>query len=61
MDAASQRKLFCLWHQTTNAPCRLAALSAPSAEDVSDYTDLELIQHINVDCSRLTKLLNGGC
>ena len=38
----------------------LTALSGSSGDqDVSDCTDLELIQHINVDCSRLTKLLNG--
>ncbi|KAK2156732.1 hypothetical protein LSH36_206g01021 [Paralvinella palmiformis] len=36
---------------------RLTALSS-SNEDVTDFTDLELIQHINVDCNRLTKLLN---
>ena len=43
--------------------CRLTALSTPGEprEDVSDYTDLELIQHINVDIARLTKLLNGEC
>ena len=42
-------------------PFRLTALSAGSCDqDVSDHTAyLELIQHINVDCSRLTKLLNG--
>ena len=39
--------------------CSLTALSN-STEDVSDYTDIELIQHINVDCVRLMKLLNGG-
>ncbi|CAD5126032.1 DgyrCDS14209 [Dimorphilus gyrociliatus] len=27
-------------------------------EETTDHTDLELIQHINVDCARLTKLLN---
>ena len=36
---------------------RLTALSN-SNEDTSDYIDLELIQHINVDCVRLNKLLN---
>ena len=36
---------------------RLTALSNAS-EDTSDYIDLELIQHINVDCVRLNKLLN---
>ncbi|XP_013381612.1 neurofibromin-like [Lingula anatina] len=35
---------------------RLHALST-SSEDVSDTTDLELIQHINVDMHRLIKLL----
>ena len=30
-----------------------------SGEDVQDFTDLELIQHINVDCVRITKLLTG--
>ncbi|KAK2173204.1 hypothetical protein NP493_892g01057 [Ridgeia piscesae] len=59
----SSKVLFCLSQNNFTAvfnriSARLAALSAPSAEDVSDYTDLELIQHINVDCSRLTKLLN---
>lgn len=28
-------------------------------EEVGDYTDLELIQHINVDLDRLTKLISG--
>ena len=37
---------------------RLASLSSCN-DDTSDYTDLELIQHINVDCIRLTKLLTG--
>ena len=36
---------------------RLTALSNAS-EDTSDYIDLELIQHINVDCVRLNRLLN---
>ena len=36
---------------------RLTAMS--SSEEFSDITDIELIQHINVDCSRLIKLLNG--
>ncbi|CAH1800649.1 unnamed protein product [Owenia fusiformis] len=31
---------------------------ATSTEDYSDFTDLELIQHINVDCARLIKLFN---
>ncbi len=36
---------------------RLTALSN-SSEDTGDCIDLELIQHINVDCVRLNKLLN---
>jgi len=38
--------------------CRLATL-CNVGEDTSDITDIELIQHINVDCARLTKLLSG--
>jgi len=38
--------------------CRLATL-CNVGEDTSDITDIELIQHINVDCPRLTKLLSG--
>ena len=38
---------------------RLTALST-SSEDVTEYPDLELIQHINVDCIRLNKLLHGN-
>lgn len=30
-----------------------------STEENPDYTDLELIQHINVDVVKLTRLLNG--
>ena len=40
--------------------CRLATL-CNVGEDTSDITDIELIQHINVDCARLTKLLTGAC
>lgn len=36
---------------------RLVALV--QVEDSSDLSDLELIQHMNMDLSRLTKLLNG--
>ena len=36
----------------------LTALSTCN-EDQSDMSDLELIQHINVDIVRLIKLLNG--
>ena len=38
---------------------RLMTLSAVS-EDQSDLSDLELIQHLNVDVTRLTKLLSGN-
>jgi len=38
--------------------CRLMLLST-SSEDQSDLSDLELIQHLNVDVIRLTKLLSG--
>ncbi len=38
--------------------CRLTEPST-SSEDVTDSTDLELIQHIYMDINRLTKLLNG--
>lgn len=37
---------------------RLSELSV-SVEENPDYSDIELIQHINVDVDRLTKLLNG--
>lgn len=30
-----------------------------STDENPDYTDLELIQHINVDVVKLTRLLNG--
>lgn len=30
-------------------------------EETSDFSDIELIQHINVDVDRLTRLLNGNC
>ncbi|XP_064619782.1 neurofibromin-like isoform X5 [Lineus longissimus] len=33
-------------------------MQATSSEDAGDYTDLELIQHINVDVVRLIRLLN---
>ncbi len=36
---------------------RLVALA--QVEDASDLSDLELIQHMNMDLARLTKLLNG--
>ena len=36
---------------------RLVALS--QVEEASDLSDLELIQHMNMDLSRLTRLLNG--
>lgn len=32
---------------------------ASSPDENADYSDIELIQHINVDLSRLTKLLTG--
>ncbi|XP_066962551.1 neurofibromin isoform X3 [Macrobrachium rosenbergii] len=37
---------------------RLQELSASSTEENPDYSDIELIQHINVDVDRLVKLLN---
>jgi neurofibromin 1 len=37
---------------------RLQELSACNEEN-PDYSDIELIQHINVDVNRLTRLLNG--
>lgn len=37
---------------------RLQELSACNEEN-PDYSDIELIQHINVDVVRLTKLLSG--
>lgn len=37
---------------------RLQELSV-CIEENPDYSDIELIQHINVDVDRLTKLLNG--
>jgi len=37
---------------------RLQELSACSEEN-PDYSDIELIQHINVDVNRLIRLLNG--
>jgi hypothetical protein len=37
---------------------RLQELST-SSEENPDYSDIELIQYINVDVSRLTRLLNG--
>lgn len=40
-------------------PFRLMTLSNSGEEITEINTDLELIQHINVDCSRLTRLLNG--
>lgn len=42
----------CIFYRLSNLP--------PSADvDQSDLSDLELIQHINVDIHRLIKLLNG--
>lgn len=38
---------------------RLQELSTSSTEENPDYSDIELIQHINVDVNRLIKLLNG--
>ncbi|XP_069989899.1 neurofibromin isoform X4 [Penaeus vannamei] len=37
---------------------RLQELSTSSTEENPDYSDIELIQHINVDVNRLIKLLN---
>lgn len=39
--------------------CRLSNLPPSADVDQSDLSDLELIQHINVDIHRLIKLLNG--
>ena len=36
---------------------RLQELTVTSGEEAPDITDIELIQHINVNLSRLTKLL----
>lgn len=47
--------LFSIWFILH---CRLQELSACSEEN-PDYSDIELIQHINVDVHRLTKLLSG--
>lgn len=33
---------------------------AKCGDETADYSDIELIQHINVDVYRLTKLLNGS-
>lgn len=33
---------------------------AKCGDENADYSDIELIQHINVDVYRLTKLLNGN-
>lgn len=30
-----------------------------TAEENPDYMDIELIQHINLDINKLTKLING--
>lgn len=38
---------------------RLSNLPPSADVDQSDLSDLELIQHINVDIHRLIKLLNG--
>lgn len=53
--------LWCNWLSQVSFTCsnfRLTTLSGCS-DDQSDLSDLELIQHINVDVSRLTKLLSG--
>lgn len=39
---------------------RLQELSPSSTDENPDYSDIELIQHINVDVHRLIKLLNGN-
>ena len=39
--------------------CRLVTLSTCN-DDPSDLSDLELIQHMNMDLARLSKLLNGN-
>ncbi|KAH7956150.1 hypothetical protein HPB52_006508 [Rhipicephalus sanguineus] len=40
-----------------HSPCRLHELSNAN-EETTDFSDIELIQHINVDVARLIKLLN---
>ena len=37
---------------------RLAELSVTNGEESQDYTDIELIQYINIDILKLIKLLN---
>ena len=37
---------------------RLVTLA--QVEEIADMSDLELIQHMNMDLCRLTKLLNGN-
>ena len=37
---------------------RLAELSVTNGEESTDYTDIELIQYINIDILKLIKLLN---
>ncbi|CAG0906525.1 unnamed protein product, partial [Cyprideis torosa] len=48
------KNLICQLHPVLN---RLQELSDPS-EESSDFSDIELIQHINVDINRLIKLFN---
>ena len=37
---------------------RLAELSVTNGEESTDYTDIELVQYINIDILKLIKLLN---
>jgi hypothetical protein len=38
---------------------RLQELSTSNTEENLDYSDIELMQYINIDVERLVKLLNG--
>ncbi|XP_030848330.1 neurofibromin isoform X1 [Strongylocentrotus purpuratus] len=62
LRTSASRVLFALSLNNFNAvfsriSARLDALSK-SSDETCDESDIELIQHINVDCARLTRLLN---
>ncbi|XP_071499783.1 neurofibromin-like [Diadema antillarum] len=62
LRTSASRVLFALSLNNFNAvfsriSARLDALSK-SSDESCDESDIELIQHINVDCARLTRLLN---
>ncbi|XP_070572256.1 neurofibromin-like [Ptychodera flava] len=62
LKSTASRVLFSLSQNNFNAifnriSARLDSL-ATYPEDYSDVSDIELIQHINVDCLRLTRILN---